>query len=197
MGMWLRFATSEGDCITTGCKLQLDLYDVFVPFRPFENQNCSIARAAEIFTERWTMLILREVFLGRQRFSQIKRNTGVASNILSDRLQVLVDHGIVVRVDEEENGQKVERYVPTQKGLDARPILLAMLAWGDKYAYPDGPPRELFHEDCGHATHAKMVCEHCGGDLKAHNTKFRPGPAANDRQIRDGEIASISRDDAA
>ncbi len=168
-----------------------------MPFRPFENQNCSIARAAEIFTERWTMLILREVFLGRQRFSEIKRNTGVASNILSDRLQVLVEQGIVVRVDEDEDGQRVERYVPTQKGIDAQPILLAMLAWGDKYAAPDGAPRELFHETCGHAVHAKMVCDHCGGDLKASNTKLRAGPGANDRQRRAGEIAPFPRDDVA
>ncbi|MBJ7353215.1 MAG: helix-turn-helix transcriptional regulator [Thermoleophilaceae bacterium] len=159
-----------------------------MPFRPFENQNCSIARAAEIFTERWTMLILRELFLGRQRFSEIKRNTGVASNILSDRLQVLVDQGIVVRVEEDADGQSVERYVPTKKGIDAQPILLAMLSWGDKYAAPDGPPRVLYHEDCGHEIHAKVVCDHCGGDLKAGNTRLRPGPGANRRQKSAGEF---------
>jgi DNA-binding HxlR family transcriptional regulator len=159
-----------------------------MPFRPFENQNCSIARAAEVFTERWTMLILREISLGRQRFSEIKRNTGVASNILSDRLETLVEHGIVVRVEETEDGQKVERYVMTKKGADARPILLAMLAWGDKYASPNGPSRELIHEDCGHAVHAKLVCDHCGGDLNAHNAKLRPGPGANKHQLAVGEI---------
>lgn len=169
-----------------------------MPFRPFENQNCGIARAAEVFTERWTMLILREVFLGRQRFSQIKRNTGVASNILSDRLQMLVEQGIVVRVDEEEEGQKVERYVPTQKGIDAQPILLAMLAWGNKHAAPNGAPREIFHEACGNVVeNPKFVCDHCGEGLKASNTRFRPGPGANDRQIRDGKIKPLGRSDAA
>lgn len=168
-----------------------------MPFRPFENQNCGIARAAEVFTERWTMLILREIFLGRQRFSEIKRNTGVASNILSDRLQVLVDQGIVVRVDEETDGQKIERYVPTQKGIDAQPILLAMLAWGNKHAAPNGAPREVFHEACGNVSDPKFVCDHCGEDLNAGNTKFRPGPGANDRQKHDGEITPLGRSDAA
>ncbi len=160
-----------------------------MPFRPFENQNCSIARAAEVFTERWTMLIMRELSMGRNRFTEIKRNTGVASNILSDRLQTLVDQGIAIRVDEVEDGQNVERYVLTKKGADAAPILLAMLAWGDKYAAPDGAPRELYHEECGNAVHARVVCDHCGGRLTAGNTKLRPGPGANTRQKHDGEIA--------
>jgi DNA-binding HxlR family transcriptional regulator len=161
-----------------------------MPLRPFENQNCSIARAAEVLTERWTMLILRELFLGRGRFSEIKRNTGIASNILSDRLQMLVDEGIAVRVEENEGGQTIERYVPTKKGLDAQPILLLMLAWGDKYSAPHGPPREIFHKECGHTVHAKVVCDHCGGDLKAGNTRFRPGPGANEHQKATGEISA-------
>lgn len=166
-----------------------------MPFRPFENQNCSIARAAEVFTERWMLLILREIMLGRQRFSEIKRNTGVASNILSDRLDVLVDQGVVVRVESKEDG--AERYVPTQKGLDAQPILLAMLAWGNKYAYPNNAPRELFHETCGNVVNAKMVCDHCDGELRAENTKLRPGPGANKRQTKAGELRAKGRRDIA
>jgi DNA-binding HxlR family transcriptional regulator len=166
-----------------------------MPFRPFTQQNCSIARAAEIFTERWMLLILREIMLGRQRFGEIKRNTGVASNILTDRLEMLVDQGIVVRVESESDG--AERYVPTQKGIDAQPILLAMLAWGDKYAAPDGPPRELFHETCGNVVNAKMVCDHCDGELLAENTKLRPGPAANTRQLKNGVLRAKGRRDVA
>lgn len=166
-----------------------------MPFRPFTQQNCSIARAAEVFTERWTLLILREILLGRQRFSEIKRNTGVASNILSDRLEMLVDQGVVVRVESKDDG--AERYVPTQKGIDAQQILLAMLTWGDKYAAPDGPPRELFHETCGNVVHSKMVCDCCGGELLAENTKLRPGPAANKRQREDGLIQPKGKRDVA
>ncbi|MBI2690946.1 MAG: helix-turn-helix transcriptional regulator [Solirubrobacterales bacterium] len=168
-----------------------------MPFRPFENQNCGVARAAEVFTERWTMLIFREVAIGRGRFSEIRRNTGVASNILSDRLQTLVDQGIVVRVDEQRDGQDIERYVLTKKGQDAQPILLALLAWGNKYAAPDGAPRELFHEACGHVANAKPVCDHCGGDLKASNTKLRPGPGANKHQVKLGDIKAAAPADSA
>ncbi len=140
------------------------------------------------------MLIMREVLMGNQRFSGIKRTTGVASNILSDRLDMLVDEGILVRVEEMEDGQKVERYRPTRKAVDAQPILLAMLAWGDKYAAPaEGPPRELVHDDCGHAVHAKVVCDHCGGDLQAKNVSLRPGPGANDRQRARGELRGFGR----
>lgn len=160
-----------------------------MPFRPFEQQNCSIARAAEVFTERWTMLIVREISLGNGRFSQIRRNTGVATNILSDRLQVLVEQGIVERIGDAGAGEAAERYVLTAKGLDAQPILLAMLAWGDKYAAPAGPPRELVHEACGRAVHAKMVCDHCGEELTPEGTHIRPGPGANQRQRAAGAIA--------
>lgn len=168
-----------------------------MPFRPFENQNCSVARASEIFSERWIMLILREISLGRQRFGEIKRNTGVASNILSDRLALLVDQGILMRVDEEVDGQKVDRYVLTKKGVDAQPILLALNEWGNKYAAPHGAPRELFHEECGQTVHAKTVCSHCGGDLKATNTLLVPGPGADDRQHQYGEIRPVGKDSVA
>ena len=64
-----------------------------MPYRSFEGQNCSIASALEVLGERWTLLVLREVLLGRRRFEEIRRNTGVATNILTDRLGTLVDHG--------------------------------------------------------------------------------------------------------
>ena len=68
-----------------------------MPYRPFENQNCSIARALEVIGERWTLLVLREVLLGRRRFEEIRRNTGIATNILSDRLKTLVEHDVLER----------------------------------------------------------------------------------------------------
>ena len=150
-----------------------------MPFRPFENQNCSIARAAEIFADRWTPLIMREVLLGRRRFTEIKRHTGAASNILTDRLNTLVERGLLERVVSEAAG---ERYVPTKKGIDSQGILLAMLAWGDKYEYPDGAPREIVHEKCNHVMHPMTACSHCGEIVKPADVTIRPGPAANERQ---------------
>ena len=66
-----------------------------MPYRPFTDQNCSVAAALGVIGERWTLLIMREVLFGRRRFAEIKRNTGIAANILSDRLQMLVEHGMM------------------------------------------------------------------------------------------------------
>jgi DNA-binding HxlR family transcriptional regulator len=141
-----------------------------MPHRTFEGQNCSIARALEVVGERWTLLVLREVFLGRRRFREIKRNTGVASNILSDRLSTLVDYGVLERDGEE--------YVLTEKGLDLNPVLLTLMAWGDKYDAPNGPPKVPVHRGCGHDAHAQLHCSHCGEALEPGDTRVRVGPGA-------------------
>src|SRR3954447_19074333 len=99
-----------------------------VPYRPFEDQNCSIARALAVVGERWTLLVLREVLLGRRRFQEIKRNTGVATNILADRLETLVEHGVLERRLYSDQPESYE-YVPTPKGRDAVPVLVALMQW--------------------------------------------------------------------
>src|SRR5688500_3306406 len=133
--------TCQRRCISQGlyrrtCEMQAARDKMAsVPYRSFEGQNCSIARALEVLGERWTLLILREVLLGRRRFEELRRNTGVATNILADRLATLVDHEILERRGEE--------YVPTRKAIDAGPVLVALMQWGDAHAAPDGPPRVL------------------------------------------------------
>src|SRR6185503_2475092 len=100
---------------TCGCILQPHLGTVLgeMPFRPFEDQNCSIAGALAVIGERWSLLVMREVLLGRRRFADIRRSTGIASNILTDRLQTLVDQGVL----EHRGGE----FRPTDKGLDVSP----------------------------------------------------------------------------
>ena len=100
-----------------------------MPYRPFTDQNCSIAGALAVVGERWTLLVMREVLLGRRRFREIRRRTGIAPNILSDRLQTLVEHGLLVLRDDGE-------YFPTQKGLDVNPVLVALMQWGDRLRRP-------------------------------------------------------------
>ena len=145
-----------------------------MPYRTFDGQNCSIARALEILGERWTLLILREVLLGRRRFEEIRRNTGVATNILTDRLATLVEHGVLERREDE--------YVPTRKAIDANPVLVALLQWGDAHAAPDGPPRVLVHARCGHDAHPQLQCAHCEQEIRPGELRVRPGPGANERQ---------------
>jgi len=145
-----------------------------MPYRSFDGQNCSIARALEILGERWTLLILREVLLGRRRFEEIRRNTGVATNILTDRLATLVEHGVLERREDE--------YVPTRKAIDANPVLVALLQWGDAHAAPDGPPRVLVHARCGHDAHPQLQCAHCEEEIRPGELRVRPGPGATERQ---------------
>jgi len=149
-----------------------------VPYRPFENQNCSIARALEVIGERWTLLVLREVLLGRRRFEEIRRNTGVATNILSDRLRTLVEHEVLER---REDGDATE-YVPTRRAVDAGPVLVALMQWGDAHAAPDGPPRVLVHARCGHDASPALHCVHCEQEVGPGELRVRPGDGANERQ---------------
>jgi DNA-binding HxlR family transcriptional regulator len=132
--------------------------------------NCSVARALSVVGERWTMLVLREAFLGRRRFDEFQARTGVARNILSARLRALVRNGIFERVENASPGDHVE-YRLTAKGLDLYPILVAMLRWGDRWmACEGGPPVELLHRECGHKTHPTLVCSHCGRTVDARTT---------------------------
>jgi len=101
-----------------------------VPYRPFAAQNCSIAGALSVIGERWTLLVMREVLLGRRRFGEIQRQTGIATNILADRLETLVAHGVVQR--KVDPGDPPE-YLPTEKGLAVNPVILALMQWGDPH----------------------------------------------------------------
>ncbi|HEX8205253.1 MAG TPA: helix-turn-helix domain-containing protein [Solirubrobacteraceae bacterium] len=149
-----------------------------MPHRPFEGQNCSIAGALALLGERWTLLVMREVLLGRRRFGDIQRHTGVAKNILSDRLDTLVEHGLL-----EHRGSE---YVPTRKGVDVNPVLVALMQWGDRHVYGEGgAPRVLVHQACGHDADPSLRCSHCGEEIAARELKVRPGPGASPQQQRD------------
>jgi DNA-binding HxlR family transcriptional regulator len=147
----------------------------------YAEKNCSIAKPLSFLGERWTMLILRELFLGRRRFDDFQASLGVATNMLSARLTTLTEEGIVERRRYSEHPERFE-YVLTEKGRDLQPILLALLAWGDRYTAEDGPPMEVVHED--HAFHMIPTCSVCGEPIDTHNVHTRPGPGANEEQRR-------------
>ncbi|WP_205697504.1 helix-turn-helix domain-containing protein [Conexibacter sp. SYSU D00693] len=153
-----------------------------MPFRAYD-QHCSIAAALEVLGERWTLLVMREVLLGRRRFADLKRRLGVAPNILSDRLQTLVDHGLLIRERYADNHPDAFEYRPTRKGVDVQPVLLTLMAWGDAHATPPGgPPRVAVHRTCGHEAHPQLHCTHCGDALSPRDTQIGPGPGANAQQ---------------
>jgi DNA-binding HxlR family transcriptional regulator len=150
-----------------------------MPYRPFETQNCSIADALAVVGERWTLLVMREVLLGSRRFAEIRRNTGVAPNILSDRLNTLVEQGLLRRRLYREHPESHE-YHPTAKGADLGPVLIALMQWGDKHAAgPAGPPRVIVHAACHHDAAPRLHCSHCGEPLRTGEIEVRPGPGAD------------------
>lgn len=125
---------------------------------------CSVARTLEVVGEWWTMLVIREAFNGVRRFDDFHERLGIARNVLAARLQRLVEHGVLERRQYQDRPPRCE-YRLTEKGRDLYPVLIAMLAWGDRWmAGPEGPPVRLTHA-CGHQLGAVMVCGGCGEPL--------------------------------
>jgi DNA-binding HxlR family transcriptional regulator len=149
-----------------------------------KDANCSVARTLSVVGERWTMLILREAFLGRQRFDQIQAGTGIARNILSSRLRSLARNGILDRVRGEGEHGRVE-YRLTKKGLDLYPVLIALMRWGDRWLCDEaGPPLTLIHRGCGEKTAPDMVCSQCGEHLAPREVVAVPSRAGQHRARR-------------
>ncbi len=109
--------------------------------RDYQGQDCSIARALEVVGERWTLLIVRDAFLGLRRFDQFQESLGIARNVLTGRLNRLVDEGILERVRYSERPERFE-YRLTDKGRDLYVALTALRQWGDTYL-SERPPRVL------------------------------------------------------
>ncbi|MEA3077415.1 MAG: hypothetical protein QOF60_2323 [Actinomycetota bacterium] len=122
---------------------------------------CSIARTLEVIGDRWTLLILRDAFKGVRRFDDLQRDLGIARNILTDRLQKLVDHGVLTRTPYQSRPERFE-YRLTPKGRDLSPALVALMHWGDKWLAEDGrPPLVLTHKRCGQPVDQSFICWHC------------------------------------
>jgi len=140
--------------------------------RDYAGQNCSVARTLEIVGERWSLLIIRDVFRGLRRFDQLQESLGIATNVLSSRLDRLVQTGILERVPYQEKPVRHE-YRLTERGLELRTPLIALMHWGDRYLAPDGPPVVTEHATCGAPIVAELVCSGCGkpvtlGELRTH-----------------------------
>jgi DNA-binding HxlR family transcriptional regulator len=145
--------------------------------RTYDNQVCSVARALEAVGDRWTMLVLRDAFLGVRRFEDFQRDLGVARNVLADRLARLVDDGILERHRYQEKPERFE-YRLSEKGIDLWPVLVSLMKWGDRYAAPGGPPMLITHRRCGGEVDERFRCTECGADVDARSAEARPGPAA-------------------
>jgi DNA-binding HxlR family transcriptional regulator len=148
----------------------------------YSGQNCSVARALEVMGERWSMLIIREAFLGTRRFDHYQRRLGVARNVLQTRLERLIAAGVLEKVPYQERPVRYE-YKLTRKGIDLWPSLVALLQWGDKHAAPNGPPVVLEHKGCGGALDDRRRCLRCGAELQPWDVKGTAGPGARPEQL--------------
>ncbi|GAA2818032.1 winged helix-turn-helix transcriptional regulator [Crossiella cryophila] len=140
-------------------------------------RTCSVALSLEVLGERWSLLVLREVFLGNRRFETIRHHTGAPRAILTARLNTLVDNGILSRQEYREAGARArQEYRLTSAGRELQPVLTALMQWGDKHLVaPAPPPLELRHRDCGGQVRAILTCDH-GHQLPDTGAGLDPRP---------------------
>jgi DNA-binding HxlR family transcriptional regulator len=132
----------------------------------YSRECCSVAATLSVVGDPWTLLILRDAFLGVRRFDDWQSRLGVARNVLAARLKSLVGHGVLeTRLYSEHPPRK--DYVLTQKGRDLLPVLLTLKAWGDRHLYNEGETPMAFVHSCGAELTARLTCEACGGAIKA------------------------------
>jgi DNA-binding HxlR family transcriptional regulator len=141
--------------------------------KSFEDMPCSVAQCLEIIGEWWTMLIVRDAFLGVRRFDDFRERLGIARNVLAQRLAKLVEAGVLDKQAYQDHPPRYD-YVLTDKGRDLWPVLTSLRQWGDRYAAPDGPPVEVVHTACGKASQYVLVCESCGERVTHRDVRARP-----------------------
>jgi DNA-binding HxlR family transcriptional regulator len=145
--------------------------------RDYDTQTCSIARSLEVVGERWSLLIIRDVFLGLRRFDDIRRKLGIPRGVLTTRLKYLTDEGVLERHKYLDHPPRYE-YRLTPKGMQLWSVLQHLRQWGDEhYAGPGGVPLIIEHTGCGGQPDEHLLCDRCGAALSPDNTTSVPGPA--------------------
>jgi DNA-binding HxlR family transcriptional regulator len=145
----------------------------------YSGQACSIARALEVVGERWTLLILRDAFLGVRRFDDFHERLEISRGVLTARLSSLVEAGLLRREPYQQRPRRFE-YVPTAAATGLWPALVALAEWGLDYERAGGTPREYFHEACGTKVQAAVHCPACDVDITIDESLSRPGPVVTE-----------------
>jgi len=147
--------------------------------KSFADMDCSVAQCLEVVGEWWSLLIVRDAFFGVTRFDDFQRSLGISRNVLHQRLERLIDAGVLKRVPYSTRPPRSE-YRLTEMGRDLWPVLTAMRQWGDRYAAPNGPRIELVHKGCGATTDVALVCASCGERVTARDVVAVNGPGRAD-----------------
>jgi len=151
----------------------------------YDGQYCSVARSLEVVGERWSLLILRDAILsGVTRFGDFQHNLGIATNVLTSRLDNLIEAGLMERADD-------GTYRLLEAGADLKPVILAFVEWGDKWRAPDGPPGLFSHTDCGRPVSIVAQCEE-HGTISPEEIDVAPGPGAPPEWVASRRPAAAS-----
>ena len=149
--------------------------------RTYDGQVCSVARTLELVGERWTLLIVRDALMGVARFDGFLARLPIARNVLADRLNGLVDNGILERVAYQDRPPRYEYHL-TPRGRDLLPVIVTLTEWGDRHlAGESGPPREFEHVPCGGRVVSALVCETHDHPVPLDEVTSRPGPGSPSR----------------
>ena len=160
--------------------------------KSFGSMTCPIARSLERVGEWWSILILRDAMHGLTRFDQFEKSLDIAPNMLTRRLNALVEAGLLERHRYNERPPRDE-YLLTERGRDFRPVLLALLAWGNKHFAPEGPSVQLADGKTGAIADPVLVDRESGRPITETDYVAVPGPAADERTRRRLAFAARQR----
>lgn len=153
-----------------------DWYKGLVKRASFTEMNCSIALSLEILGEWWTLLVVRDAFFGITRFDEFQSRLGIARNILSTRLNTLVEAGVLERRSYDYARGRSD-YVLTEMGRALWPVIVTLRQWGDTWLAGEGnEPVQTLHRTCGARVAAEQVCSGCGEPMHLEDIGPVPGP---------------------
>lgn len=143
-----------------------------------DQEHCSVARTVSVIGDRWTLLVLRDCFLGMRRFEDFQQRLKISRPMLADRLGKLVQVGVLKKVAYQEAPTRFE-YRLTPKGVDLHPIIMSIVHWGDIHmTSKDGRPLLHRHTSCGHLFDPVIVCSECSAEIRAKDVMVEKGPGA-------------------
>ena len=174
---------------SVACSMQVSGGGSSMRHKSFGNMQCPIARSLERVGEWWSILILRDAFHGLSRFDEFQEDLGIAPNMLARRLKSLVEAGLLERRRYSERPPRDE-YVLTQAGRDFRPVLWALLAWGNRHFAPEGPSVVIADSRTGEQADPVLVDRKSGRLLAEPNFRSAAGPAADARTRRRYDLAA-------
>jgi DNA-binding HxlR family transcriptional regulator len=164
--------------------------------KSFGNMQCPVARSLEHVGEWWSILILRDAFHGLSRFDEFQKSLDIAPNILTRRLNALVEGGLLERRQYNDRPPRYE-YLLTERGRDFRPVLLTLLAWGNKHFAPEGLSVAVVDAETGEPADPVVVDRCSGRPIQPPDFIYIPGPAAGDAVRRKLEFSAQQRERAA